>query len=478
MSEFHPLQRPIRAVTGIPRPRPTLHAMRFSVVCLMALFFSLFTALGAVETTSSTVPVPVPVETSANVPPEKAAPEDTAPEAIPAQASETTPDATPAPEIPAQLVDRSIRYVSGKVLTLGDLVDHLQNNRPKENPTTQAGVSQLWRDALERLTDETLLVLFAEEKGVALDRTQISRKILDDLKASGRLLPPDEVARWRDQMIRREMIRAALSFFDQRSGNVTPDELLAAYAERRDSFRRPARAQVLQFVLRATSDEEIAALGNAYEAWFRKLQEKPGPLADLAAARLNALLAVASDPEQKNMQLVALAGEAAALDPAGWDKRSLSLRDEAAGLGKRRAAQQSHADIATKMDVLHADLKNGDEAAFRTLVKAQSQGPRREDGGDLGWIERGSFTAAFDDAVFSGPVGGVGEPFWVAEACCLTWVVARDDAKLRSFAEVCGELESTLRRERTDEVFARAAGILRQRSTIRDLASIDELLSH
>ena len=425
--------------------------MRFLVVSLLALVFGVFNALGAVETTASTVPVPAEADA-----------------AIEAGAEA---------EIPAQLVDRSIRYVSGKVLTLGDLVDHLQSNRPRQNPTTQAQVSALWRDALERLTDETLLVLFAEEKGVALDRTLISRKILDDLKASGRLLPPDEIARWREQMIRREMIRAALSFFDQRSGNVTPDELLAAYTERRESFRRPARARVLQFVLRATSDQEIAALSDAFEAWFRKLQEKPGPLADLAAARLDALLAVASDPVEKNIQLVALAAEAAALDPAGWDKRSLGLRDEAARLGERRAAQRTQADIAAKMDALHADVKNGDEAAFRTLVKAQSQGPRREDGGDLGWIERGSFTPAFDEAVFSGPVGGVGEPFWVAEACCLTWVMARDDAKVRSFAEVCGELESTLRRERTDAVFARAAGILRQRSTIRDLASIDELLS-
>jgi len=425
--------------------------MRFLVVSLLALVFGVFNALKAVETTASTAPVPAEADAA--------------------------PGAAPEAEIPAQLVDRSIRYVSGKVLTLGDLVDHLQTNRPRQNPTTQAQVSTLWRDALERLTDDTLLVLFAEEKGVALDRTMISRKIMDDLKASGRLLPPDEIARWREQMIRREMIRAALSFFDQRSGNVTPDELLAAYTERRESFRRPARAQVLQFVLRATSDQEIAALSDAIEAWFRKLQEKPGPLADLAAARLDALLAVASDPVEKNIQLVALAAEAAALDPAGWDKRSLGLRDEAARLGERRAAQRTQADIAAKMDALHADVKNGDEAAFRTLVKAQSQGPRREDGGDLGWIERGSFTPAFDEAVFSGPVGGVGEPFWVAEACCLTWVMARDDAKVRSFAEVCGELESTLRRERTDAVFARAAGILRQRSTIRDLASIDELLS-
>lgn len=425
--------------------------MRFLVVSLLALVFGVFNALGAVETTASTVPVPAEADAA--------------------------PEAGAEAEIPAQLVDRSIRYVSGKVLTLGDLVDHLQANRPRQNPTTQAQVSTLWRDALERLTDDTLLVLFAEEKGVALDRTMISRKIMDDLKSSGRLLRPDEIARWREQMIRREMIRAALSFFDQRSGNVTPDELLAAYTERRESFRRPARARVLQFVLRATSDQEIAALSDAFEAWFRKLQEKPGPLADLAAARLDALLAVASDPVEKNIQLVALAAEAAALDPAGWDKRSLGLRDEAARLGERRAAQRTQADIAAKMDALHADVKNGDETAFRTLVKAQSQGPRREDGGDLGWIERGSFTPAFDEAVFSGPVGGVGEPFWVAEACCLTWVMARDDAKVRSFAEVCGELESTLRRERTDAVFARAAGILRQRSTIRDLASIDELLS-
>ena len=105
--------------------------MRFLVVSLLALVFGVFNALKAVETTASTAPVPAEADAA--------------------------PGAAPEAEIPAQLVDRSIRYVSGKVLTLGDLVDHLQSNRPRQNPTTQAQVSTLWRDALERLTDDTLL---------------------------------------------------------------------------------------------------------------------------------------------------------------------------------------------------------------------------------------------------------------------------------------------------------------------------------
>lgn len=385
-------------------------------------------------------------------------------------------EAIPEPS-PSQLVDRSVRYVSGKVITLGDLVDHLQANRPRQAPTTQAEVAAVWRQALERVTDDTLLLLFAEEKGVQLDRSVIAKRILQDLKDSGRLATPDEIGRWRDQLERREKIRAALSFFDERSGNVTPDELVTAYAERREQFRRPARAHVLQYVLRAASDEDLAVIADQHAAWFRRIQELPGPLADMAQARLPDLLAVAGDDAAKAELLATLVTEAAELPDEGLTPAARTARDDAVRLRDRRAALRSRDDVAARIAALRAELLAGDEAAFRAAVIRSSEGPRRDEGGDLGWIERGAFTEVFDAAVFSDPVGTVGEPFWVAEACCLTWVVAREDAAQRSFAEVCGELEASLRRERTDEVFARATGILRTRATVRDLASIDELLA-
>lgn len=379
--------------------------------------------------------------------------------------------------LPTQLIDRSIRYVSGKVITLGDLVDHLQANRPRVAPTSQAEVAEVWRLALERVTDDTLLLLFAEEKGVQLDRTVIAKRILEDLKTSGRLATPDEIGRWRDQLERREKIRAALSFFDQRSGHVTPDELVAAYAERREQFRRPARAHVLQYVLRAASDEDLAVSADQHAAWFRRIQELTGPLADLAAARLPDLLAVASDDTAKADLLAEVAEHVANLPDDGLNKASRAARDEAIALRDRRAALRSREEVTDRIAALRNELQAGDEAAFRAEVQRTSEGPRRDDGGDLGWIERGAFTEAFDNAVFSDPVGAVGEPFWVGEAYCLTWVVAREDAAQRSFAEVCGELEASLRRERTDAVYDRAARILRSRATVRDLASIDELLA-
>ena len=51
---------------------------------------------------------------------------------------------------------------------------------------------------------------------------------------------------------------------------------------------------------------------------------------------------------------------------------------------------------------------------FGSRLLASDQGRlRRDEGGDLGWIERGAFTEAFDEAVFTGPVGTVLDAFGV-----------------------------------------------------------------
>jgi hypothetical protein len=383
-----------------------------------------------------------------------------------------------AEDIPAQLVDRSIRYVNGRVITLGDLIDNLRTNRPQNLPNTRAGELELWRTSLKAVTDETLLVLFAEEKGVSLDRAQISKRVLDDLKRSGRLATPDEIVKWRDQLERREMIRAALSFFDMRSGNVTPDDLSVAYTDRSKQFFRPARSHVLQFVLRAASSDEITKTTEDATALFRRFQEHAGPIADTAATYLDRLLAVASDEVAKRKLLRDVVAAIAALPDDGLNAAAKGTRDDAKALVKRTNSLKTRDDVEAAVSALREQLLQGDEAAFRAAVIAQSEGPRRDDGGDLGWVERGNFTEAFDQAAFTGPIGAPGEMFWVGEACCLTWVTEREEQAQRSFAEVCGELESVLRRERSDAVFARAVRILRARATIRDLATVDELLGN
>lgn len=376
-----------------------------------------------------------------------------------------------------QLVDRSVRYVNGQVITLGDLVDHIQSNRPRKPPSSTQEELQIWRDALERVTDDTLLRLFAEEKEVYIDPGMLGKRILEDLKRRDQLATPDAITRWRRELIKREMVRAALGFFDARCGNITPRELSAAYAERKAEFTRPARVHLLQLVLRAGDADERAGLVEAQAEAFRSAQALAGPVADLAASRLDALLAVADDEAARAEELAATMRLFADLPDDGLAEEGKAFRAKAQGLVERADALRSQAQVQEEIDALRADLAAADEAAFRAAVAAHSEGPRKDDGGDLGWIERGRFHESFDAVAFDQTqVGTVSETFWIGDVACLVRVLAREEARQRPFAEVCGELETQLREERYDEVYQRAASVLRKRATIRDQVELAELL--
>ena len=381
------------------------------------------------------------------------------------------------PVAAGQLVDRSVRYVNGQVITLGDLVDHIQSNRPRKPPANAQEELQIWRDALERVTNDTLLRLFAEEKEVYIDPGMLGKRILEDLKRRGQLATPDAITRWRRELIKREMVRAPLGFFDARCGNITPQELSAAYAERKAEFTRPARVHLLQLVLRAGDADEQAGLVEAQAEAFRAAQALAGPVADLATSRLDALLAVADDEAARADELAATMRLFADLPDEGLAKEGKAFRARAQGLVERAKALRGRDQVQEEIDALRADLAAADEAAFRAAVVAHSEGPRKEEGGDLGWIERGRFHESFDAVAFDQtPVGGVSEPFWIGDVACLVRVIAREEARQRPFAEVCGELETQLREERYDEVYQRSASVLRQRATIRDQVDLAELL--
>lgn len=382
-----------------------------------------------------------------------------------------------APVAAAQLVDRSVRYVNGQVITLGDLVDHIQSNRPRKPPSNTQEELQIWRDALERVTDDTLLRLFAEEKEVYIDPGMLGKRILEDLKRRGQLATPDAITRWRRELIKREMVRAALGFFDARCSNITPQELTAAYAERKAEFTRPARVHLLQLVLRAGDADERVGLVEAQAEAFRAAQALAGPVADLATSRLDVLLGVADDEAARAEELAATMRLFADLPDEGLDQEGKAFRARTQALVERAEALRGRDQVQKEIDALRADLAAADEAAFRAAVSAHSEGPRKDEGGDLGWIERGRFHEAFDAMAFDQtPVGTVSEPFWIGDVACLVRILDREDARQRPFAEVCGELETQLREERYDEVYQRAASILRKRATIRDQVELAELL--
>ena len=386
-------------------------------------------------------------------------------------AAEVAPDASE-----GELVDRALRYVNGEVITLLDVLERVQGMRGRTAAANRDEDMALWRSALEDATTDMLLIQFADERKVEIDRQRVSLNVLEQAKLSGRGQSLSDQARARRRQERREKIGAALSFFDARSANVQPGELLAAYEQRKAEFRRPAQAQVLQIALRPTDEAERAAFVSAQEQVFRRAQDVGEAAAATAASFLAQL--VAADPESpaRGAILDQAIAAIAALPPDQTERRQREVVAEAMRLVERRATLRTHVETEAELVVLRAKLDGAGAEAFRATARQLSQGPRREDGGDLGMIEAGYLAKAIDDQAFALPTGGMSPVFWSDQSCCLVLVERSEPAAQRSFAEVSGELESLLRQERQNAVRIRAAGILRQRGVIRDLVLLDDLI--
>lgn len=65
-------------------------------------------------------------------------------------------------------------------------------------------------------------------------------------------------------------------------------------------------------------------------------------------------------------------------------------------------------DKKQEADSLKTKIDNGE--SFEALAKKHSKCPSGQEGGDLGYFERGQMVKEFEDAAFALPVGKVSEP--------------------------------------------------------------------
>lgn len=116
--------------------------------------------------------------------------------------------------------------------------------------------------------------------------------------------------------------------------------------------------------------------------------------------------------------------------------------------------QASHILLKTEQeaDAVLARLKAGED--FATLAKSLSQDTGSKDaGGDLGLSERSAFVKPFADAVFSMAQGETRGPIKTDFGFHVIRLVGIAAGGTRAFAEVRGELEQELRRERSADRF-------------------------
>ena len=103
---------------------------------------------------------------------------------------------------------------------------------------------------------------------------------------------------------------------------------------------------------------------------------------------------------------------------------------------------------------------------FSSLAKARSEGPSREDGGDLGFFRRGVMVPAFEKAAFSMKVGEVSEPIRTNFGWHVLKVEERRAVGVAGYDEMRPKLEPQLRQQKTEKFVDQYVQELKKKAVI------------
>jgi PPIC-type PPIASE domain len=383
--------------------------------------------------------------------------------------------------------DLTLRYVNDSVISLGDVMrrnamrmsDYERRGRPR--PTTRSEVIAFANDSLTELTEEELLIQYghalSEQRGFRLvDHERISQMVMERSRTSGRGNSLREQAEERKYIERQQIMDLVMGYFESRAPHIAPKFMEDNYQQRQADFRRPARAKVLQIILRPSSVTERQEVKQRRLGIFRRAQDVlDQAIRQASENRIEAYTVAAADEQERLLaeavQDIAHQATRPDLDPVSADlaQQAAKIEEQAKAL---RDVKMTHAEL----EAIRLQLVGKDAESFKTLAKQFSQGPNAIDGGDMGWVESGTYQAIFDKMAFeTAVVGEVSPVFSVENNAYLLFVSERTEAHSRSFAEVVGEVESDLNREQQRSVRLVAVAMLREKASIRDIISLSVL---
>jgi peptidyl-prolyl cis-trans isomerase SurA len=129
---------------------------------------------------------------------------------------------------------------------------------------------------------------------------------------------------------------------------------------------------------------------------------------------------------------------------------------------------------APKEEVARAEVKAKALAAeakkpgvdFAELARKKSEGPSRDDGGDLGTFRRGTMLAEFEKVAFNLPEGGVSDPIRTRFGIHIVKVESRKEIPVKSFEEMKPQLQEKLGRDQLEKFTEQYVRELRQAAAI------------
>ncbi|MGH9715887.1 MAG: peptidylprolyl isomerase [Candidatus Acidiferrales bacterium] len=123
------------------------------------------------------------------------------------------------------------------------------------------------------------------------------------------------------------------------------------------------------------------------------------------------------------------------------------------------------AAIKKKADALHTRIENGED--FGALAKEYSQGPAKDDGGELGEYQRGQLAKPLEDAVFKLDKGGITNVIQTQTGFIILKVNQHYDAGLQPLDKVENDITNRLYAQKMEPALRDYLEQLREESYIR-----------
>jgi peptidyl-prolyl cis-trans isomerase SurA len=354
------------------------------------------------------------------------------------------------------------------------------------------------QQALDSLIEERVLLTYARDSGLRVEDGEVDRAV-QSIAAQNRLTMEQlrerlaaegmDMARFRATLRDQILLERVREREVGQRTRVTDAEIDRFLAEKLGQGGRDAElniAQILITVPEGASPEVVAqrqALAEAalarvrggedFAAVARELSEdgnraRGGEIGLRPAARL---------PDVFVQQVRSLQpGEVApALLRSGAGFHALKLLERRDGAGVMvtqtrarhillRPSPQLSAELARqRLQDMRAQIERG--SSFESLARQYSEDGSAAQGGDLGWVNPGSFVPEFEDAMNRLPVGGLSQPVTTRFGLHLIEVVDRRDARLDA-KQLREQARVALREQKFEEAYLEWARDLRARAYI------------
>jgi len=332
----------------------------------------------------------------------------------------------------------SVATVNGKEIPLRDFASawarQMNFLRSQGSPIPESIARQfgMHNQVLDRLVNTELLAQAAERHGITASDDELRKLIFQNTDFHNKEGRFDEV---RYKQVLRDFYRKTPPDFEQ-------------------ELRRQLSAQKMLEVVRAgavVSDDEVRARyekeGNQAKVVFARFL--PAMYADKVPAPKPAELADWKKAHEKEIKDYFEANKFVYQQPERIRARQVLVK-----LAPDATAEQK-AQARAKAEALRKEIEGGKD--FAAVARESSEDPgSKARGGDLGWVERGSWEPVLADAAFALKAGELTQPVETKFGVHLVKVEEKQAAQDKKLEQVQDEIATTLLKQERAKAMARA----------------------